>query len=148
MQPHSPTCGDKSEIPCKAPESHASLARSSSVWSQLSPWLGCSKTMRLQWGWCCSIARVWRYWKRGARLYMKVGNGGSRWPRPNKFKVTANHTPESYTESYPRITPPIQISRPDYGKKSARTEGAEGIVEARVNNNRKKSTRLNLNLKI
>ena len=34
---------------------------------------------------------------------------------------SANHTlessPESYPESYPRIIPPIQTSRPDYGKK-------------------------------
>ena len=33
------------------------------------------------------------------------------------FKA-ANHTLESYTESCPRIKPPIQIPRPDYGKKT------------------------------
>ena len=31
--------------------------------------------------------------------------------------IPSNHTPESYPESYPRIIPPIQTSRPDYGKK-------------------------------
>ena len=30
--------------------------------------------------------------------------------------IPSNHTPESYAESYPRIIPPIQTYRPDFGK--------------------------------